>query len=87
MFELKSIDQALYNTGLLLPAQGKILTIFINIVLWHHIVHDDDDVEGHQKGERRLVSTEPKLPPIKSPLGKVTPPMHADDDWDYDDDG
>ena len=48
---------------------------------------DDDDVEGHQKGERRLVSTEPKLPPIKSPLGKVTPPMHADDDWDYDDDG
>ena len=66
--------------------------------MWHHIVHDDDDVvedsdddgvdedsdddgvETHQKGERRLVSTEPKLPPIKSPLGKVTPPMRADDD-------
>ena len=104
MFELKSIDQALYNTGLLLPKAKYSLGIFINLVLWQHIVDDDDDgndddedgdddddndvvedgddddVEGHQKGERRLVSTEPKLPPIKSPLGKVTPPMHPDDD-------
>ena len=61
LFELKSIDQALYNTGLLLPKAKYSLGIFINLVLWQHIVVDDDDgnddvedgdgddVEGHQR--------------------------------------
>ena len=57
LFELKSIDQVLYNTGLLLPMpKAKYsLGIFINLVLWQHIVDDDDDGNDDDGVDRQLV--------------------------------
>ena len=56
LFELKSIDQALYNTGLLLPKAKYSLGIFINLVLWHHFVDDDDDVKGvHPNSHKHFI--------------------------------